>query len=539
MVVGSGPSLRSAPDRFSLDSAMLAKGPRLSLHDITKKFGDFSAVEEVTIELFRGEIHAIVGENGAGKSTLMRVLAGHMAATGGSMILDEAPVAIDRAAPGQRPAVGFLEQEGGLIAELSGAENLILAVANGIWSNRAAASNRLKTLAKQFGGAIDPDVPVLSLTMGQRQRLEILITLARGAEILILDEPTASLSVDDAKTLGQIMRGFAAGGGSVFYISHKLNEVREIADRVTVMRRGKIVGRHAASAVSVEQLAAEMVGELNQAGTSPQVRSKKQAADELVAVALGAREEIHFDGHAEDICALRGVSVTSNYKSECGLSNIDLTIRAGEIVGVAGVVGSGQTVLAETLAGLLKPSSGTVWWADGPIAYVPENRHRDALALPLTVRDNMLVHSHRQPAYSRGPWFRHEAIDRGISGVLEKSRVYGAANGAPVSSLSGGNQQKLVLGRELEQMPRLLIAHNPFRGLDVRAIHDVRDAIFATCKAGLGVVMISSDLDEIVQIAHRIIVLFAGRIAGEVDIANSGPEAIGRLMGGLVHDRLS
>jgi general nucleoside transport system ATP-binding protein len=538
MVVGSGPACGPLPTLF-LDSAMLAKGPRLSLHDIIKKFGDFTAIDNVDIELFRGEIHAIVGENGAGKSTLMRVLAGHMAATGGSMVLDEAPVAIDRAMPGQRPTIGFLEQEGGLITELTGAENLVLAEASGLWSNRTAASNRLKTLAKQFGGAIDPDVPVLSLTMGQRQRLEILITLARGAEILILDEPTASLSVEDAKTLGQIMRGFAADGGSVFYISHKLNEVKEIADRITVMRRGKIVGRHAASAVSVEQLAAEMVGELIQTGSSAQVRSAEEASDELLAVALGAREEIHFDGRAEDICMLRGVSVTSTYKSESGLSDIDLTIRAGEIVGVAGVVGSGQTVLAETLAGLIEPRSGTVWRADGPIAYVPENRHRDALALPLTIRDNMLVHSHRQPAYSRGPWFRHEAIDQGISGVLEKSRVYGAVNGAPVSSLSGGNQQKLVLGRELEQRPRLLVAHNPFRGLDVRAIHDVRDAIFAACKAGLGVVMISSDLDEIVQIAHRIVVLFAGRIAGEVDVANSEPEALGRLMGGLAHDRCS
>jgi ABC-type uncharacterized transport system ATPase subunit len=284
---------------------------------------------------------------------LMRVLAGHMAATSGSMVLDGAPVAIDRAAPGQRPAVGFLEQEGGLIIELTGVENLILAEADGVWSNRVAASDRLKTLAKQFGGSIDPDVPVLSLTMGQRQRLEILITLARGADILILDEPTASLSVEDAKTLGQIMRGFAAYRGSVFYISHKLNEVKEIADRITVMRRGKIVGRHTASAVSAEQLAAEMVGELIQSGSSP------------------------------------------------------------------------------------------------------------------------------------------------------------------VSSLSGGNQQKLVLGRELEQMPRLLVAHNPFRGLDVRAIHDVRDAIFTACRAGLGAVMISSDLDELVQLAHRIVVLFAGRIAGE------------------------
>jgi ABC-type uncharacterized transport system ATPase subunit len=518
---------------------MLAKGPRLSLNEITKKFGDFTAIDKIDIELYRGEIHAVIGENGAGKSTLMRVLAGHMAATGGSMVLDETPVAIDRAMPGQRPAIGFLEQEGGLITELTGTESLILADASGIWANRAAASDRLKTLSQRFGGATDPDVPVLSLTMGQRQRLEILITLARGADILILDEPTASLSVEDAKTLGQIIRGFAGDGGSVFYISHKLNEVKEIADRITVMRRGKIVGRHVAKEVSVEQLAAEMVGELIQLGPSAQQRTIAEPSDGLVAVALGTREEVHYDGRAAEICALRGVSVASTYKSESDLSDVDLTVRAGEIVGIAGVVGSGQTVLAETLAGLLDPHSGTVWRADGAIAYVPENRHRDALALPLTIRENLLVHSHKQPDYSRGLWFRHEAIDRQISDILKKSRVYGAQSDAPVSSLSGGNQQKLVLGRELEQMPRLLVAHNPFRGLDVRAIHDVRDAIFAACKSGLGVVMISSDLDEIVQLAHRIVVLFAGRIAGEVDIANAEPEAIGRLMGGIVHDRFS
>jgi general nucleoside transport system ATP-binding protein len=515
--------------------AMLAKGPRLRLNEITKTFGDFTAIDNVDIELYRGEIHAVVGENGAGKSTLMRVLAGHLAATSGSMTLDEAPIAIDRAMPGQRRAVGFLEQEGGLIIELTGTENLILAEASGIRSNRTAASNRLKDLSQRFGGAIDPDVPVLSLTMGQRQRLEILIIMARGADILILDEPTASLSVEDAKTLGRIMRGVAAGGGSIFYISHKLNEVKDIADRITVLRRGKIVGRHLAKDVSVEQLAAEMVGELLPLGSSTPHHAAA-ADDDLVAVALGTREEVHYDGEATEICALRDVSVTSTYKSESGLSNVDLTIRAGEIVGVAGVVGSGQTVLAETLAGLLDPDRGTVWRADGPIAYVPENRHRDALALPLTIRENLLVHSHKQPEYLRGLWFRHGTIDRQISQILDKARVSGADSSAPVSSLSGGNQQKLVLGRELEQKARLLVAHNPFRGLDVRAIHDVRDAIFAACRAGLGVVMISSDLDEIVQLAHRIVVLFAGRIAGEIDIAKADPDAIGRLMGGIAHD---
>ena len=514
---------------------MLAKAERLRMSGITKKFGDLAAIDQVDIALNHGEIHAIVGENGAGKTTLMRVLAGHMPATAGSMVLEGEPARIDRAMPGQRPTVGFLEQEGGLVTELTGTENLILAEARGLWSNRKEASARLRELATRFGGAIDPDVPVVSLPMGQRQRLEILVILARGANVLILDEPTASLSVEDAKTLGEIMRRFVAGGGSVFYISHKLNEVREIADRITVMRRGKVVGRHAAHEVTVGQLAAEMVGEFVAVGARAQA-SGGQPSDGLIDVALGVRGEVHYDGPSREICVLRGVSVLSGYKSESALSDIDLTVRAGEVVGVAGVVGSGQTVLAETLAGLLSPHAGTIRRADGAIAYVPENRHRDALALPLTIRDNLIVLSHKRPEYSRGFWFRRDVIDTRLSAVLEKSRVHGADRDAPVSSLSGGNQQKLVLGRELEQAPALLVAHNPFRGLDVRAIQDVRDAIFGACKSGSGVVMISSDLDELVQLAHRIVVLFAGRIAGEVDIASEGLESIGRLMGGVAHD---
>ena len=392
---------------------MLAKAERLRMSGITKKFGDLAAIDQVDIALNHGEIHAIVGENGAGKTTLMRVLAGHMPATAGSMVLEGEPARIDRAMPGQRPTVGFLEQEGGLVTELTGTENLILAEARGLWSNRKEASARLRELATRFGGAIDPDVPVVSLPMGQRQRLEILVILARGANILILDEPTASLSVEDAKTLGEIMRRFVAGGGSVFYISHKLNEVREIADRITVMRRGKVVGRHAAHDVTVGQLAAEMVGEFVAVGARAQA-SGGQPSDGLIDVALGVRGEVHYDGPSREICVLRGVSVLSGYKSESALSDIDLTVRAGEVVGVAGVVGSGQTVLAETLAGLLSPHS-----RDDPAC---RRRHRLRAGEPASRCAGAAADHPRQ---SDRPLAQTSGISRAASGFAATSSTRG------------------------------------------------------------------------------------------------------------------
>ena len=437
------------------------------------------------VTLNSGEVHAVIGENGAGKSTLMRVLAGHRRADAGSMVLFGHAADILKAVPGQRNIVGFVEQEGGLVPELTGAENLIVAEGTSFWCNRAAAGARLNELGKKFGAAIDPHVPVSSLPMGPRQRLEILIILARGAQILILDEPTAALSIDDAKALGDIIRTFVGGGGGVFYISHKLNEVTEIADRITVMRRGLVVGRHVAKETTVAKLAAEMVGGV----VVPESRRSKnqpsvEGANDLVEVALGVRGEAHYSGPSTEACVLRGVSKVSSYKSEADLKSINLIVRAGEVVGIAGVVGSGQTTLAEVLAGVVVPEFGDVKRGLGPIAYVPENRHRDAVALTLSIRDNVMVHMHRRPAFAKGLWPRRAALSKQIQKTLEDSRVQGASSDLAVSGLSGGNQQKLVLGRELEQSPVLLVAHNPFRGLDVRAIQDVRDAINGACRSG-------------------------------------------------------
>ena len=513
---------------------MQAHSERLVMSQVTKAFGATMALRDVSVQLNHGEVHAIVGENGAGKSTLMRVLAGYLSADAGTMTSDGCAARIDIAMPGQRAGVGFVEQEGGLIAELSGAENLLLAESRGFLAGRRHAGSRLQELAARFDATIDPDAPVQTLSEGQRQRLEILTVLARGADILILDEPTAALGIEDASKLSEIIRRFVADGGSVFYISHKLHEVKALADRITVMRRGAVVGRHHAGDVTVVELAAEMVGEVSPIGLSHRgsdIRVKE--SDQLIDVALGLRAEPVHRVRTDTVCVLREVCAPSSYVGEADLDRLDLSVHAGEVVGVAGVVGSGQSTLAEVLAGLITVRSGTIDLPSGPVAYVPENRHRDAVALSLDIRDNLVLHSHRRRVFAQGPWFRRDELDRHVTQVLDRSRVFGAGPDQPVSSLSGGNQQKLVLGRELDEGPALVVAHNPFRGLDVRAIQDVREAVLGACESGAGVVMISPDLDEILQLAHRVVVLFAGRIVGEVHVGSDDLETIGQLMGGV------
>jgi ABC-type uncharacterized transport system ATPase subunit len=497
------------------------------LDGITKRFGDNLALRAVTVELARGEVHALVGENGAGKSTLMKVLAGHLTADAGRLTLGGAAASTEHSGP--RAGVGFVEQEGGLIRELTGAENLILAEQSGFLADRRAASARIRELGRRFGGEVDPDVPVESLAVGQRQRLEIMIVLARGAEVLILDEPTAALGIEDAALLNEIIQRFIGDGGSVFYISHKLQEVLNIADRVTVLRRGEVTGRHDSERVTVVELASEMVGQM----VSTDGGRSADGAEDLISVAIGQRARATHSADHAPVCTLTGIRAEAPYVGESALTGLDLTVRAGEVVGVAGVVGSGQSTLARVLAGLHRVEAGTYVAPAGPVAYIPEHRHDDAVAVNLSVRDNVVLHCHRRPEFGRGPWFRRDRIDQHVQEILTRSRVHGGSPTIPVSGLSGGNQQKLVLGRELDEGPDLVVAHNPFRGLDVRAIQDVREAVLGACDAGAGVVMISPDLDELLQLAHRIVVLFAGRIVGEVVVGEDDLDTIGQLMGGV------
>lgn len=503
---------------------------RVELRGVSKRFGDVTALDRVDFDLAVGEIHALVGENGAGKSTLMRVLAGQMSADAGTLLLEGEAIDLIGASPGFRADVGFVEQEGGLIAELTGAENLLLALPKGPVADRKRASRTINELAERFGGTIDPHLPVQLLAVGQRQRLEILIVMARGAQVLVLDEPTAALGTEEAQALGGIIQKFAAEGGSVVYISHKLGEVVRLADRITVMRRGRVVGRHLSDAVTVEELAVEMVGEVVAADPADPDRR------ELLEVAMGKRTVAETSESARLVCSARGVTAPSPMPGEAPLKGLDLDVHAGEVVGVAGVVGSGQTTLAEVLAGFTNPQGGVLERPGGDVAaYIPEHRHRDAVAVDLSLSDNLLLRSHRRPEFSRGrAWFDGERVREHVTEVLDRSHVLYATVDQPMRALSGGNQQKAVVGRELDEAPLLVVAHNPFRGLDVRAISEVRDALLLAADAGAGVVMISPDIDELRQIAHRVVVMFDGRVVGEIAPDDHDAERLGRLMGGVV-----
>ncbi|GAA1143155.1 ABC transporter ATP-binding protein [Nocardioides aquiterrae] len=502
--------------------------PRVQLRAVSKTFASVVALQGVDFDLKPGQVHALVGENGAGKSTLMRILAGQMSADHGRLVFEGAQSDLTGSAAGFHEGVGFVEQEGGLIAELSGAENLLLAVPSGAVADRRRAGRTITELAERFGGAIDPHLPVRQLAVGQRQRLEILIVMARGAQVLVLDEPTAALGTDEAVALGEIIRKFAAEGGSVVYISHKLGEVIRLADRITVMRRGRVVGSHESGTVTVEQLATEMVGQVV-------AKESEVGQEELLEVALGVRAVATTGTETKRICAVKGMVAPAPLPGEAALKGLDLDVHAGEIVGVAGVVGSGQTTLAEVLAGFIRPQGGSmVREGKDFAAYIPENRHRDAVALDLSLVDNLLLHSHRRRTFTQaGLWFNGDRVREHVVSLLDDSHVRYGHPDQPMRALSGGNQQKAVVGRELEEAPLLVVAHNPFRGLDVRAISEVRDALLQAAADGAGVVMISPDLDELRQIAHRIVVMFDGRIVGEISPDDQDAERLGQLMGGV------
>jgi general nucleoside transport system ATP-binding protein len=483
-----------------------AKPPLVRLESITKTFGGLVAVREVSLELSRGEIHAIVGENGAGKTTLMRVLAGATAPDAGAILLSGEAVTLHGRIDGRKRGIGFVQQHFGLVPEMTGTENLMLGRPGVPFLMRPdEASAELMRLSDALGLDVRPSARVERLSMGERQRLEILIALCDDTDVLILDEPTAALGSADAAILEDVIRQVAAKGTAVVYISHKLNEVLRLADRITVMRRGAVVGSHARGEVSAEQLGEEMVGELR------------------------VQERVERTKPGEPVLVLRSVDaapIAGGHRIE----GIDLKVRRGEIVGVAGVAGSGQETLAEVVVGLEGHSAGEIERRSAA-AYIAEDRDR-SLALAMSLADNVIVHRHDDPQLRRWGRLERTRVGRFVAGVLERSGIADPRPSARAGALSGGNQQRVVLARELEREPDLIVAHNPYRGLDVRAIDHVRHELLAARARGCGVVFIGSDLDELLDIADRIMVLVSGRMIATVDPQTTTAADLGRLMGG-------
>lgn len=485
--------------------------PLISLRGITKHFPGVVANSNVDLELRAGEIHALIGENGAGKSTLMRVLYGLYPPDEGTIEIRGKPANIGSPRDAIEQGIGMVHQHFVLVDRFTVTENIVLGAEGGALVDYAAAETKVADLAVSYGFAIDPHSVVGDLSVGQQQRVEILKALYRGVDVLILDEPTAVLTPTEADELFHNLRQLRDDGKSIIFISHKLTEVLEIADRITVLRRGTVVGE-----------------------TSPVGTSKDELAEMMVGRPVLFRLDKPQVSIGEPILEVSGLRVGDRLK------DLGLVVRSGEILGVAGVEGNGQRELAETLIGLRTPDAGTITVAERSIvgmsvadirrhgvAYVPEDRHARGLVLDMTLWENSILGRHDRKEYSVTAGVLAIKKIKAVAARLIRDYDVRARNvGVNASTLSGGNQQKLILARELEDDPLLLIAHQPTRGLDVGAIEFVWKQILEQKAAGRAVLLISAELEEIYELSDRIVTIYEGEITGEY-APDAPPDQIG------------
>jgi simple sugar transport system ATP-binding protein len=485
----------------------MAEAPILELRQITKRFPGVLANDAVDFDLRQGEVHALLGENGAGKSTLMNILYGLYTPDEGQITLNGKPIELGSTKAAIEHGIGMVHQHFMLIPVMTVAENIVLAIEPhhaGVLLDYDAARKRVREISERYGLAVDPDARVERITVGQQQRVEILKALYRGAEILALDEPTAVLTPQEAQELFEIVRSLTQQGKSIIFISHKLNEVLEIADRVTTLRRGKVVGTVPVEGATEESLARMMVGR-----------------EVLLSVDKKPAEP------GEPLLEVEDLSVIDDRGLEA-VRGVSLTVRAGEIVGLAGVDANGQSELIDAITGLRPVRSGHVRIAgkditnasareaiDIGVGHIPEDRHRRGLVLPFTLAENLALHGYRKPPESRrGILFPSRMIERARR-LLRVFDVRGGTPQTPAGALSGGNQQKVVLAREIDVDPRVLIAAQPTRGLDVGAIEFVHRRLVEQRDAGRAVFLVSLELEEILSLSDRILVIYEGRIVGE------------------------
>ena len=486
----------------------MAEGPPvLELRGITKRFPGVTANDRVDFDLRRSEVHALLGENGAGKSTLMNVLYGLYHPDEGEIRIKGEPIRIHSPKDAIERGIGMVHQHFMLIPVMSVAENIVLAnepTHAGVLLDYATARNRVIELSQQFNFAIDPDARVENISVGQQQRVEILKALYRHADILILDEPTAVLTPQEAQELFGILKSLTEEGLSIIFISHKLNEVLEIADRITVLRRGQKGDTVPRAGATEEALARRMVGR------EVLLRVEKTPAtpgDPALSV-----EDLHARDD-RDLEVVRGVS---------------FAVRGGEILGLAGVDGNGQSELIEALTGLRRASAGKVLIGgqnvtgespasvlDLGLGHIPEDRQRRGLVLEFSLAENLALHDFDKRPYSRFGWLFPQRIVRWAQGLLKQFDIRGGTPETPGSALSGGNQQKVVLAREISRDPRVLIAAQPTRGLDVGAIEFVHRRLIEARDGGAAVLLVSLELDEVLSLSDRILVIYEGTIAAE------------------------
>ncbi len=503
---------------------MYPVGPVLAMEKITKRFPSVLANDNVSFDLLPGEIHALVGENGAGKSTLMNILFGILTPDGGSIRYKGRPIIIEKPSQAIKMGIGMVHQHFKLVPTLTVTENIVLGSEpkTGIKFDKAKAFSEVSALAKQYGLNIDPSAKVSDISVGMQQRVEILKTLYRGAEVIILDEPTAVLTPQETREMFGIMKSLAAQNKSIIFITHKLNEVMETANRATVLRRGKAVGTVKISETSPARLAEMMVG--------------RQVLLDI------KRNDAH---PGENVLRVVSVSAQNDRKLKA-VDEVSLNVRSGEILGIAGVEGNGQNELVEVLTGLRKPLSGHVYLngkeitgktvrkiKDEKVSYIPEDRHKRGLELDFSISENLILGIHNKRPFAKGIMIDYDEVNKYADSLIEKYDIRTPSSEVKAISLSGGNQQKTVLARELETDPDLIVASQPTRGLDIGAIEFVHNQIMKQRDSGKAVLLISAELQEIMSLSDRIAVMYEGKVVAVVDAKGATEEKLGLLMAGV------
>jgi len=498
--------------------------PILEMRQITKRFPGVLASDNVSISLYPGEILAIIGENGAGKSTLMNILFGLYQPDEGQIFIKGEPVKILNPNHAIAQGIGMVHQHFMLVNPFTVAENIVLGAEprQGVFLDLAKARRSVSEVSQRYGLRVKPDATIEELPVGVQQRVEILKILYRGAEIIVLDEPTAVLNPQEIRELYSIMQNLTAQGKSIIFISHKLNEVMATSQRVTVMRRGKVMGTVETKNTSPAELANLMVGR------HVLLQVEKQAAT------LG-----------DAVLTVKDL-VTKDETGEKLLDNVSFTIRAGEILGVAGVEGNGQTELVEVLTGLRRASSGSVRLGatevtqftarqikEHKVGHIPEDRQKRGLELDFSVEENLIFGFHYRPPFAEHGLLNLSAIANHANKMIEEFDIRTPHAETMVRSLSGGNQQKVIIAREMHQNPDLLIASQPSRGVDIGAIEFIHRRIVAHRDAGKAVLLVSPELSEVLSLSDRVAVMYEGQIMGIMNSREVTEEDLGLMMAGI------
>lgn len=498
----------------------------IEMLNITKEFPGIIANDNVTLRLRKGEIHALLGENGAGKSTLMSVLFGLYQPEKGEIRKNGQVVHIDNPNDANRLGIGMVHQHFKLVENFSVLDNIILGVEttkNG-FLQKAEARKRVKELSEKYGLQVDVDATVENITVGMQQKTEILKMLYRENEILIFDEPTAVLTPQEINELMIIMKGLAKEGRSILFITHKLNEIMEVADRCTVLRKGKYIGTVDIADTTKEELSKMMVGR----DVSLEV-SKSPATP------------------GENIMTVTDLTVASGtHKKVNAVKNISFNVRAGEIVGIAGIDGNGQSELVHAITGLVKPKSGRIELCGTDISkasvrkrsktgmsHIPEDRHKHGLVLDFTLKENMVLQRYWERDFEKLGFIKNDEIRAYSDRLIERFDVRsGEGSNSIARSMSGGNQQKAIVAREMDKEHKLLVAVQPTRGLDVGAIEFIHRQLVEERDAGKAVLLVSYELEEVMTVPDRLLVMYEGKIVGELDPKQITVEELGLYMAG-------